>query len=216
MSKLQSYLTFFYREFIAFPMYILSHPFDGFYELKYGQKGLIKVASFYLILESLMSILQFRFTGFIFNTFNQEEFNYLRQILLTLLPFLIFVLANWSITTLMDGKGKFKDIYLVLGYALALKVYLGLFAIILSNVLTMDEAFFYYGLQTLGFGILIIYGFLGILVIHEYTLTKTFLTMGLTVLSAGVIIFLSLLAFSLLQQIYVFLVTIYRELSLRF
>jgi hypothetical protein len=215
MNRVLRYSKRWFQEFVVFPWYILSHPFDGFYELKYGGKGLLKVATLYLVLESTMSILQFRYTGFLFNTFNQEEFNYIRQILLSLLPLIVFVIANWSITTLMDGKGKFKDIYLVVGYALFLKVYLSLFAIVLSNVLTIDEAFFYYGVQTLGFGILIAYGFLGILVVHEYTLTKTFLTIGLTMVSAGLIIFLSLLAFSLMQQIYVFIITIYRELSLR-
>jgi hypothetical protein len=215
MNILRGYFNRFFQTCIVFPWYILSHPFNGFYELKHRGKGLIKVATFYLIIESTMSILHFRYTGFLFNTFNQEEFNYIRQILLTLLPLLLFIIANWSITTLMDGKGKFKDIYLVIGYALFLKVCLSLLTILLSNVLTMDEAFFYYGLQTIGYGVLIIYGFFGILVIHEYTLTKTFLTVFLTVVSAGVILFLCLLAFSLVQQIYVFVLTIYRELSLR-
>ena len=208
-------LRTFWVEFIVRPFSLLGQPLNGFYELQRYNLGLVKVATFYLILESTLVILQFRYTGFLFNQFNVAEFNYIREVLLNAAPYLLFIAANWSITTLMDGKGKLKDIYNVVGYALFMKVLLSLVAILLSNVLTENEAFIYWGLQTVGYGIMLIMVFFGTMVVHEYTLTKTVFTMLFTVVSALVMMFVGLLGFSLLQQIYVFLVTIYREIVLR-
>ena len=215
MSTVKKLIAKWVEEFIKFPLYILTHPIDGFYEMQRYKRGLIKVSTFYLLLEATLGILQFRYTGFLFNPYNSADFNYIRQVFLTLLPYLLFIVANWSITTLMDGKGKFKDIYNVVGYALFMKVVLSLINIPLSNVLTMDEAFFYYGIETTGYIIMLGLGFMGILVVHEYTLSKTIFTIGFTIVSAGVMLFMGLLGFSLIQQIFVFIVTIYREIVLR-
>jgi len=215
MKKMKRLFVAFYRDFIKYPFYLLIHPINGFYEMQRYEKGLIRVATFYLILESTIGILQYRYTGFLFNPFNAARFNYIRQVFVTLSPYAIFIVANWAITTLMDGKGRMKDIYNVVGYALFMKVILSLINIVLSNFMTETEAFFYYGIESLGYFIMIAMTFVGMLVVHEYTLLKAVFTVGLTFVSAGVILFIGLLSFSLIQQVYVFFVTIYRELILR-
>ena len=212
---LRKYAHLFYKEFIQFPFYVLTHPIDGFYEMKRYHRGLLKVATFYLVIEATLGILQYRYTGFLFNNFNPATFDYIRQILVTVSPYAAFIVANWAITTLMDGKGSIKDIYNVVGYALFLKVWLSIANIFLSNVFTMDEAFFYYGIETFGYVVMLFLVFMGVLTVHEYSLSKAVLTIILTVVVIGVIVFLGLLTFSLIQQIYVFLVTIYREIILR-
>ncbi|MGO4843943.1 hypothetical protein AB4144_67850, partial [Rhizobiaceae sp. 2RAB30] len=35
-----------------------------------------------------------------------------------MLPFILFCVANWSLTTLMDGEGKFLEIITAVGYSL--------------------------------------------------------------------------------------------------
>lgn len=212
---IKRYASIFFRDFIQFPSYILTHPIDGFYELKRYNRGLVRVSTFYLFIESTLGILQYRYNGFLFNNFNPSTFNYIRQILVTFTPYAAFIVANWAITTLMDGKGNLKDIYNVVGYALFLKVVLSILNIFLSNVFTTDEAFFYYAIESVGYFVMLVLVFMGILTVHEYTLSKAILTIILTIVVVGVLVFLGLLAFSLLQQIYVFIITIYRELILR-
>jgi hypothetical protein len=205
----------FYQHFIVFPYYILTHPIDGFYEMKRYQRGLLRVSTFYIVIEATMSILQYRYSGFMFNNFNPATFNYIRQILTTFSPYAAFIIANWAITTLMDGKGSFKDIYNVVGYALFLKVILSLINIPLSHVFTNDEAFFYYGIETFGYVVMIFLLFMGMMTVHEYTLGKAVLTLILTLVVIGILVFLGLLIFSLIQQIVIFIITVYREIVLR-
>ena len=205
----------FHKDFIATPFYVLTHALEGSYELQRYRLGLIRVATFYLLIESTLIILKFRYTGFLFNTYNVHDFNYVREVLLRLTPYLLFIVANWSITTLMDGKGKLRDIYNVIGYALFMRVILSIVALFMSNVLTLDEAFFYHGLEFVGFAIMLVMVFTGIMVVHEYSVTKTIFTIIFTFVSAGIMIFIGLLGFSLIQQVYVFIETIFREIILR-
>lgn len=214
-STVKKWLTTFYQQFIVFPYYILTHPIDGFYEMKRYKRGLLKVSTFYLVIESTMTILQYRYSGFMFNNFNPATFNYIRQILTTLSPYAAFIVANWAITTLMDGKGSFKDIYNVVGYALFLKVLLSIINIPLSHVFTTDEAFFYYGIETFGYVVMVFLLFMGMMTVHEYSLGKAVLTLILTLVVIGILVFLGLLIFSLIQQIIIFIITVYREIVLR-
>ncbi|RJX25932.1 MAG: DUF1282 domain-containing protein [Acholeplasma sp.] len=208
-------LSYFYAHFIKFPLYILTHPIDGFYEMKHESRGLLRVATFYLFLHSILGILEFNYTGFLFNTLNPNTFRMFRSIVVALMPYLIFVVANWSITSLMDGKGKFKEIYMVVGYAFFPSVILRIANLFFSNYFTLDEAFFYYGIETVGFILTIIMIFMGIRSIHEYSVLRAVSTVFLSILSMLVIVFIGLLALGLAQQIAVFVETIIKEITLR-
>lgn len=204
-----------YHHGIQFPLYVLTHPIDGYYEMKHEKRGLLRVAFLYFFLHAIMGILEYTYTGFIFNQINPNTFRMFRSILVSIAPFIIFVVANWSITSLMDGKGKFKEIFMVVGYAFFPSVILRLVAIFLSNYFTLDEAFFYHGTIALGYILTFSMIFMGIRSIHEYSVFRSVSTMLLTFLSMTVIIFLGLLTVSLAQQILVFVETIIKEFTLR-
>lgn len=206
---------FFYEHFFKFPLYVLTHPIDGFYEMKQESRGLLRVAVFYFFLHSVLGILEFAYTGFIFNMINPNTFRMFRSILVASAPFLIFAVANWSITSLMDGKGKFKEIFMVVGYAFFPSVIIRIAGLFLSNYFTLEEAFFYQGSITFGFILTFFMVFMGIRSIHEYTVLRAVSTMMLTFVSMSVIIFLGLLSVSLLQQLLVFVETIIKEFTLR-
>jgi hypothetical protein len=204
-----------YKIFIVFPFYVLTHPIDGFYELKEGKKGLYKVATLFFLIHSILSVVEFAYTGFIFNNINPSQFRIFRSIILAVLPYVVFIVANWSITSLMDGKGKFKEIYLVIGYTFFPYITLRIISIFLSNFYSIDEGFFYYGTISFGLGLSLYLIFMGIRSIHEYSVFKTVVTILLTFLSMTVIIFMGLLAINLAQQIILFIQTIIKEITLR-
>ena len=53
------------------------------------------------------------------------------------------------------------------------------------------------------------------MVTHEYTLSKGFFTTILTVVGIGIVLFLTLLFFTVIQQVIVFLNEIYAEFAFR-
>jgi hypothetical protein len=162
-----------------------------------------------------MGIVEYTYTGFIFNLVNPNTFRMFRSILVAVAPFLIFVVANWSITSLMDGKGKLKEIFMVVGYAFFPAVIIRIIAVFLSNYFTLDESFFYTGSIAFGFIMTFFLIFMGIRSIHEYSVFRTVSTFVLTFVSMSVLIFLGLLAVSLAQQIMVFMETVIKEIALR-
>lgn len=213
--EVKRFFRYAYDHFFKFPLYLLTHPIDGYYEMKHESKGLLRVAIFYFVMHSLLGILEFAYTGFVFNNINPNNFQMFRSILVASVPFFIFAVANWSITSLMDGKGKFKEIFMVIGYAFFPSVLIRLAGLFLSNYFTLEEAFFYHGSLTFGFILTISMIFMGIRSIHEYSVLRAVSTIVLTFVSMSVIIFLGLLTVSLAQQILVFLETIIKEFTLR-
>jgi len=160
-------------------------------------------------------ILRRQLTGFILNENKLRELNIIVEILSVALPFFLWCLANWCLTTLMDGEGSFKDIVITSAYALVPLVLINIPLIVFSNVITLEEAAFYTFFDILSLAWTVLLLFLGTSVVHQYSLLKTFLTSICIVIGMGLIIFIALLFFSLLQKMYSFVYTIYKEIALR-
>ncbi|ERJ11738.1 YIP1 family protein [Haloplasma contractile] len=200
----------------TFPLYILMHPIDGFDEFKRYKRGKLYVAITFLVLMALLSILKYQYTGFIVNENNPQDLNSIKEIAYILAPLLIFVIGNWSVTTLLDGKGKLKEIFMMTCYALFPMIVIGYINIIISNIVSIPEADFYYLFNGFGIFLTAYMLFIGLIVIHEYTLMKSLLTILFTIVAMGVLIFIGLLFFDLIQQIFGFLYAIIKEISLRY
>ncbi|HEY8348373.1 MAG TPA: YIP1 family protein [Clostridia bacterium] len=200
---------------LRYSLYLIFHPFDGFWDLKHEKKGNLKTAMLIVAMVIVTFILRRQLTGFILNENKLRELNIIVEILSVVLPFFLWCVANWCLTTLMDGEGSFKDIVITSAYALVPLVLINIPLIIFSNVITLEEAAFYTFFDILSLAWTLLLLFLGTSVVHQYSLLKTFLTSICIVIGMGLIIFIALLFFSLLQQMYSFVYTIYKEIALR-
>ena len=130
-------------------------------------------------------------------------------------PVFLWVISNWCFTTLFDGEGSLKDIYIATCYALFPLPPFLILTTLLSNIVTVDEA----GLLTLALGVSLFWcGFLlffGMQVIHDYTLFKNILTTLATIIGMVFIMFLAVLFTSLVTKIVGFVYNIIIELSYR-
>jgi hypothetical protein len=206
----------FLQDFIRFPQYILFHPFNGYEDFKRHKQGKLKVALVLIFLFSMLRITTFQYESILINANDPQELNSLNEIFSVILLVFLFTVGNWSVTTLMEGKGNFKEILMVTGYALFPIVIIGFPAVLISNILTLEEMPFYtlvVGLSYVGAGWML---FMGMLNIHEYGLFKTVLSFIATIVSMSVMMFVGLLFFDLIQQFISFIMAIYEELSLRY
>lgn len=190
-------------------------PFKGFWDLKYEEKGRTKLGLAILAILTIIVILKRQYSGFIVNFNNPNQLNSIDELIFIVFPFFLFAISNWSITTLMEGEGKFKEIVMVTAYALVPMVMVNSATIIISQFITREEVPLYYFLE--GTALIWFLGllFVGIMTVHQYTVAKTVGTFCLTLIVMGIIIFLGLLFFSLIQQMYAFIETIYREIVYR-
>jgi sugar lactone lactonase YvrE len=197
------------------PFYTMVHPFNGFWEMKYEQKGRLKVVFSILLLMVVFTIIKRQYSGFVVNFTNPMELNSINELKFIIVPFLLWCVANWSLTTLMDGEGKFTDIVKATGYALLPFVLIYIPQTLYSNIITNDESTFYYLMDAIAFIWFIWLLFVGTMTVHQYTAQKTIVTMILTLIVIGIILFLGVLFFSMLQQMVNFVTSVYQEISFR-
>jgi hypothetical protein len=149
------------------------------------------------------------------NFTNPMELNSINELKFIIVPFLLWCVANWSLTTLMDGEGKFTDIVKATGYALLPFVLIYIPQTLYSNIITNDESTFYYLMDAIAFLWFIWLLFVGTMTVHQYSAQKTIVTMLLTLIVIGIILFLGVLFFSMIQQMVNFVTSIYQEISFR-
>lgn len=203
------------RDKIKYAFYTLSHPVDGFYEIRHDEKGSIRLAFLFLFLASFSYSLNRQYASFVVNDTNPLDVNSLIDLVAIFALFFLFCVGNWSITTLMEGEGRFKDIVTATGYSIVPVILAFIPATIFSHLIAANEEAFYF----LIIGISVIWAFLLIFVsnmtIHNYTLSKALATMLFTGIAMLIILFLLFLLFSLMQQIYEFFNSLYMEIIFR-
>ena len=124
-------------------------------------------------------------------------------------------IANWAMTTLFEGKGRFKDIYMAMCYALVPYILIQFPMVIISNGLTFEEGSIFTVMLSVSVIWCVFLVFIGLMQVHDYGPGKTLIFLIVTVVGAMVIIFLVLTFFSLLSDAAAYFVSIYREIVYR-
>lgn len=215
-TKFKEILNMLYVDVIKTPFYILTHPIKGFEEFK--NEGLRKryVAIFYLVMMCVTQVIAYNGNGFLVNSNNPREFNALKIVLLVIIPVLLVSLGNLAFTTLFDGKGNLEEIFSVICYSFAPFVWIAIPNIIYSNFLITEEIGFYQAFNYIGIFLLVFMAFFGLMVIHEYGFLKSIITIVFTIVAIGIIIFVFFLILTIFQQVYSFIIAIYREFIMRY
>ncbi|MDR2701494.1 MAG: YIP1 family protein [Spirochaetaceae bacterium] len=200
---------------LKYSLYVCTHPLDGFWDLTHEKRGSIAAANVILAAAILVEILRLTLTSFQFVTINMEYFNAAIVLLRILLPVFLWTVANWSLTTLMDGKGRMRDIYMAVCYALTPYVLINAVMIMLSRIITFDEGAIYLFLA--GFAVVwtAILIFSGMMMIHDYSFGKTLLSSLLTIVGMGVMVFVFVVFFSLISDATAYFISLYKEILFR-
>lgn len=107
-----------YLASLKFALYCITHPFDGFWDLTHEKRGTYAAANTILILTLIARVAKLRYTSFLFLTVYWEGINIFLYLASVLFPLLLWVVGNWALTTLFDGKGKLGQVYMGTCYAL--------------------------------------------------------------------------------------------------
>lgn len=200
---------------LRYSLYLIVHPFKGFWEIKHERKGSLRTAVLWLILYVLTTVLSGFCTAYLFNPGGGVNFNVYQSVATTLCLFFLWCIASWCLTSLYDGEGKFIDIVKATAYALIPLVLIHVILVPLSYALILTEASFYTMLVNIGYVWMAFLLFSGTLVTHQYTFGKTVLMIIFIILGMCMIAYIALLFFNLIQQMSGFVVTFWSELKLR-
>lgn len=206
---------YFSKDKWQFLFYTMTHPADGFYEIRHRGRGSVPIAVAMVVLFSVCFSMNRMLASFVVNDVDPRAVDSLRELTAVLLLYLLFCVGNWSITCLMEGEGRLKDIATVIGYSMVPMIVTMVPATILSQGIADNEEVFYTMLLVVGIGYSVIIALIGIMQIHNYTLGKTIIVLFLTFIAMFIIIFVCLLLVDLVNQIYNFFYSLYTEIIFR-
>jgi len=189
---------------------LLKHPIDSFYYLKKGTHGSILSATIIYLLFSLVVVLDYMGRSFIFNL-NTSERSVFYVMFISLAPTILFVFANYLVSSINDGKGTLKNIYIFTAYSAAPYILLQPLVVLLSYGLSFNESFL---IEFSSFFIIswtIIVLFLGIQETHHYSTGGTIKNILLSLLWILIIILIYSIVYMLWDQIFETIYSIVQE-----
>jgi hypothetical protein len=194
----------------------IKQPADSFYYIKKKQRGSLGFALLLYLWVVAVQVATLYLTGFIFNPYaSPVEIHAENQVISTLLVILLWNVANYLVSTISDGEGRVRDV--VIGSAYALFPY-ALFALpiaLISNVLSANEVFLYtfsLNLVLAWTGLML---FLMVKEIHNYSFGETVRNVLLTLFTVAIMLLTGYILYVLFNQLFDFIMALFRELQLR-
>lgn len=159
--------------------------------------------------------LSLTFSGFLFQTREPYQISIFIEALWIVVPWLTWSVTNWGVSTIMDGEGKFKQIFVGSSFTLMPYIALSVPVALASNLLSKSEASIYNGLESFIFVWVVFLILLQVKIIHDFTFGKMLWIAFLTIVGMFIIWFIGLLLYGLINQSIQFLIGIYKEINYR-
>ncbi|MBR6665309.1 MAG: YIP1 family protein [Lachnospiraceae bacterium] len=204
-----------YFKSLKFALYCLTHPLDGFWDLTHEKRGTYAAANTILILTLLARVMGLRFTSFVIKPLYWEELNMFTYIASILFPLALWVIGNWALTTLFDGKGRLGQVYMATCYAIAPYPLIQFPLMIFSNFVTVDEVGFYNMVNVVSLVWAVFLIIFAMQQIHEFGPGKNILFTIASIFAMLVILFILMLFFSMISQGIAYFISLGRELLFR-
>ena len=199
----------------SYLLYTLTHPVDGFYWIRHGDKGRLPIAFILVILFSASFSANRLLAGFVVNDIDPRAVDSLYELLGVIAFYILLCVSNWSVTCLMGGEGRMKDILTAVGYGTTPITIGFIVSTIVSRFVADKEQAFY----SIILGVCIAWGvimiIIGIMQVHNFSVGKTLGTLILTFLAMLIIVFIMLLLSNLIGKVYNFIHSVYTEVIFR-
>ncbi|MBE6668624.1 MAG: hypothetical protein E7601_00285 [Ruminococcaceae bacterium] len=203
-----------FKEELLYGFHVIFHPFDGFWDLKHEKRGSVRASLVFIALTVISFFYQAIGESYLANPQGSYTTIFI-QLLGVVVPLGLWVVANWCLTTLFDGEGSMKDIFIATSYSLVPLILILAPATLVTNVLTKSELNIVDLVVNFGFiwmGLLL---FCGMMVTHDYTVPKNIATCAFTIVAMVFIMFVGILFSTLLSEIVSFVSNIILEINYR-
>ncbi len=194
---------------------IYSHPFEGFWFMKAEKRATPKTGLVILLLLLVTTSIRIYTTGYILSSISLTNFSVWLMMLVIIGIVLLYCIANWALTTLLDGKGTFGEIFTSLMYSVTPIVIMNLPMTLLSNLVSYEGIPFYNFLNVITFAWSLFLLLAANHSVHDFSMTKSVFTFLLTVVFMLIIIVIGILFVNLCQQVYVWVAAIVQEVAYR-
>lgn len=200
---------------IQWVIHAITHPVEGFEDMRWKKSGSLKIAFFIVFMLFLAGIAAERLYGFNHYVPYDKIFNIVPYIVKSFVIFGAWTVGNWAVCTLLDGEGTMKNICIYSAYSLVPYVAQLFITTFLSHFLIRDESVFLNIIAIIGTGWTAVLLFSAIRSVHQYSAVKTVFAIILTIAAMLIMLFLLILLLFLIQQVAIFFMTLFTEISYR-
>ncbi len=204
------------EEVIRFPLYMMGKPFKAFSDIKYEGRGSMPACVFFMVMLMLLSVLRQSYTGTVFVEVDPRFMNIWTVMAGVFVQTILLVAANWSVSVLTNGSGSAREIFMVAMYAQYPFMWLSALYLVLSHVLSLNEAALLTFCLALGVVCMLFYGFIGIVSVHGFGFFQGIASVVLTLIALVIIIFIILLLVMMVSELGAFLTTVWEEIVLHY
>jgi len=203
-----------FGEELLFVFHLMFHPFDGFWDLKHEKRGSVRAALVFLLITIIAIFYQDIGSGYLVNPEGKYS-GIINDALGVIVPFLLFIVGNWCLTTLFDGEGSFKDVFIATGYSLVPIPMLMIPMTIYSNMAISTELQIVDFINTVAMIWAFLLIFVGMMVTHDYSIPKNIITTLGTIVAMAFIMFVAILFTTLVGKMVSFVTNIIVEINYR-
>ena len=190
-------------------------PFESFNAMKTHGAVSLGLGALFVLVFYLARVSQDLYGGFMYVIVDKANYNALFTLFGSVGILLLWVVTNWGICMLFEGKGSFKEVFCMSAYSMTPMILYSLIFIVGSHFIPATATDTFGIIST----VLLLYTFLllliGMTIIHEYTFFKAIGMAILTVLGMALAVFVICAVVLLSQQFIVFIVGIFEELRVR-
>jgi hypothetical protein len=202
-------------EELRYALYCIFHPADGFWCISREKRASVASANVLLAIYAIIEVMRYTLTNFQFLFVNMEYFNALFAIGSIILPIVLWSVANWGFTTLMNGKGRLSDIYIATVYAFTPAIICNAIGIVISQFITYEEGALYHTMLAVAMIWSIMLVLVAMMQVHDYTLLKAIASSFLSIAGIGFMLFIFMLFFSLISDSVMYFISLYNEIVFR-
>jgi len=199
---------------ILFAFHLMFHPFDGYWDLKHEKRGSFRGGVFYTGITILVFTYQSVGRSYMYNPRGNYA-SVMTQVFAVIVPLALWVVSNWCLTTLFEGEGSLKDIFVATSYSLTPLPLMIIPATLLTHILASSESGIITLLNSFGWvwvGLLL---FFGIMVTHDYSILKNVLMCIGTIVGMAFIMFICILFATLVSDMVGLVRNIITEITYR-
>ncbi|MBP1988484.1 YIP1 family protein [Paenibacillus eucommiae] len=155
------------------PIWVMFHPVQGFEALRYENKGRVRDAFILVILYLAVKVMSIAFVGFLYEDQQIAFVDWTNVVLVSIVPWLLWSICNYGLTTISGGEGRFRDVLVGTAYCLTPWIICSLPLALLSRILTLQEQNFYELFERAMNVWVLILLFFKVKETHDYSVGKT-------------------------------------------
>ncbi len=194
----------------------IRQPADSFYYIKRNLRGSVGFAALLYAWIVAVRLLTLYWTGFVFNPYaSAADVPVANEVVTLVIGLGLWTIANYLISTITDGEGRFRDVFIGSAYSLFPFALFALPLALFSNLLTLNEIFIYTFSRDLIYAWCALMLFIMVMEIHNYSLVETVRNIALTLFTMLMFLLTGYIFFVLFNQLADFIQAIVQEVGLR-